>query len=105
MAELLSSGETVRAEEIALRVPDGRSVRVLLNATPIQSEEGVLTSFVVTLQDLTSLEEAVSRFLAGGGNHPPGGGTGGGPVPGAGRQAAHPAGAGQPTPPRGRPSW
>ena len=51
MAELLSSGETVRAEEIALRVPDGRSVSVLLNATPIYSEEGILASFVVTLQD------------------------------------------------------
>ena len=57
LAELLSSGETVRAEEIALSVPDGRNISVLLNATPIQSEQGVLTSFVVTLQDLTPLEE------------------------------------------------
>ena len=40
LAELLSAGETVRAEEIALRVPDGRSVSVLLNATPIHSEDG-----------------------------------------------------------------
>ena len=57
MAELLSSGETVRAEEIVLRVPDGRSVSVLLNATPIHSEDGQLASFVVTLQDLTPLAE------------------------------------------------
>ena len=35
MAELLSAGETVRAEEIVLRVPGGRSVTALLNATPI----------------------------------------------------------------------
>ena len=40
VAEALSSGETLRAEEIVLRVPDGRSVRVLLNATPIRSEDG-----------------------------------------------------------------
>ena len=67
LAELLSAGETVRAEEIALRVPDGRSVSVLLNATPIHSEEGALASFVVTLQDLTPLEEQErlrAEFLA-----------------------------------------
>ena len=67
MAELLSSGETVRAEEIGLRVPDGRSVSVLLNATPIHSEEGVVTSVVVTLQDMTPLAEQErlrAEFLA-----------------------------------------
>ena len=67
LAELFRSGETVRAEEIALRVPGGRSVSVLLNATPIHSEEGELASFVVTLQDLTPLEEQERRraeFLA-----------------------------------------
>ena len=58
LARLLTSGETVRAEEIVLRVPDGRSVTVLLNATPIRSDDGELESFVVTLQDLTPLEDA-----------------------------------------------
>ena len=57
MAEALSAGETVRAEEITLSVPDGRSVTVLLNATPIRDEGGDIESFVVTLQDLTPLEE------------------------------------------------
>ena len=57
LAEALRAGETVRAEEIVLRVPDGRSVGVLLNATPIHSEDGRLASFVVTLQDMTPLEE------------------------------------------------
>ena len=57
MAELLSAGETVRAEEIVLRVPDGRSVTALLNATPIRSKDGEVESFVVTLQDMTPLEE------------------------------------------------
>ncbi len=57
LAELLSAGETVRAEEIALRVPGGRSVTTLLNATPVHGEDGRLASFMVTLQDLTPLEE------------------------------------------------
>ena len=67
LAELLSSGETVRAEEIALRVSDGRSVSALLNATPIHAEGGRLASFVVTLQDLAPLEEQErlrAEFLA-----------------------------------------
>ena len=57
MAELLSVGETVRAEEIVLRVPDGRSVTVLLNATPILSEGGAVESVVVTMQDMAEVEE------------------------------------------------
>ena len=67
MAELLSTGGTVRAEEIVLRVPDGRSISVLINATPIHSEDGRLASFVVTLQDMTPLEEIEklrAEFLA-----------------------------------------
>ena len=57
LAEALSTGETVRAEEIVIGVPDGRSVSVLLNATAIRSEEGQVESVVVTLQDMTALEE------------------------------------------------
>ncbi len=52
----LSAGETVRVEEIVLQVPGGRPVSVLLNATPIRSGEDEVESFVVTLQDLTPLE-------------------------------------------------
>ena len=47
----------MRAEEIVISVPDGRSVSVLLNATAIRSEEGQVESVVVTLQDMTALEE------------------------------------------------
>ena len=67
LAELLSSGDAVRAEEIALRVPGGRSVSVLLNASPIHAEDGRVASFVATLQDMTSLEEQErmrAEFLA-----------------------------------------
>ena len=57
LEEVFSAGEMVRAEEIVLQVPDGRSVTVLVNATPVRSEDGELESFVVTLQDMTPLEE------------------------------------------------
>ena len=67
MTELLSIGETVRAEEIVLGVADGRNVRVLLNATPIVSKTGAVETFVVTLQDLAPVEELErlrAEFLA-----------------------------------------
>ncbi|MDE0620666.1 MAG: ATP-binding protein [Bryobacterales bacterium] len=57
IAHKLDSGETVRAEEIELAVPDGRSVRTLINATPIQSPDGEIDSVVVTMQDLAPLDE------------------------------------------------
>ncbi len=57
IAELLRIGETVRAEEVVFSVPDGRSVTVLLDATPIHSVEGEVVSAVVTMQDLAPLEE------------------------------------------------
>ena len=63
----LSAGETVRAEEIVIRVPDGRSVTTLVNATPIRPEDGEVESVVVTLQDMTPLEELErlrAEFLA-----------------------------------------
>ena len=57
MAPQLGAGETVRAEELVLSVPDGRSVRTLVNATPIQAEDGAVESVVVTVQDLAPLDE------------------------------------------------
>ena len=57
LAQVLSSGETVRAEEVTLSVPDGRSVTTLVNSTPIQADDGTVLSVVVTLQDLAPLEE------------------------------------------------
>ena len=47
----------MRAEEMVLRVPDGRSVAVLLNATLVHSEDGEVETFVVTMQDMAQLEE------------------------------------------------
>ena len=57
LSESLAEGETVRSEEIVLSVPDGRKVTALLNATPIRSEDDEIDSFVVTLQDMTFLED------------------------------------------------
>ena len=57
MAQALSVGETLRAEEVVFRLPDGRSVNTLMNATPIRSSEGEIESFVITMQDMAPLEE------------------------------------------------
>ncbi|MCY3901524.1 MAG: response regulator [Caldilineaceae bacterium] len=57
LARTLNTGETVRLEEIVMQVPDGRSVTALINATPIYSEKGEIDSVVVTMQDMTPLEE------------------------------------------------
>ncbi len=67
LTSALLAGETVRAEEITLSVPDGRSMTALLNVTPIHSETGAIESVVVTAQDLRPLEEAErmrAEFLA-----------------------------------------
>ncbi|MDE0239796.1 MAG: ATP-binding protein, partial [bacterium] len=57
IAQYLGTGETVRAEEIVLSVPDGRSVSMLVNGTPIRDEDGTVVSVVVTMQDLAPLQE------------------------------------------------
>ena len=57
LARELSNAQTVLAEEIVLSAPDGRSVRSLINATPVRSADGTVESVVVTLQDLAPLEE------------------------------------------------
>lgn len=67
LSQLLSEGETIRAEEISMRVPAGRSITTLVNATPIGSETGEVESFVITLQDMTPMEELEhlrAEFLA-----------------------------------------
>ena len=53
----LTDGETVTAEEIVIRPPDGREITTLVNARPIRGEDGEITSVIATIQDITSLEE------------------------------------------------
>ena len=57
LAQQLRKTTTVRAEEIVLSVPDGRGVRILVNATAIRSADGAVESVVATMQDLTPLNE------------------------------------------------
>ena len=57
LVQELMAGETVLAEEIVVGVPDGRSVSVLVNVTPIHADDGRIESVVVTAQDLSPLEE------------------------------------------------
>ncbi len=66
--QFASSPEAVRAEEVVLSVPDGRSVRALVNVTPVPAgDDGGAGSVVATLQDLAPLDEIDrmrSDFLA-----------------------------------------
>ena len=57
LANELKTAGTVRAEEVELSAPDGPSVSLLVNATPIHAEDGAVASVVVTMQDLAPLEE------------------------------------------------
>ena len=57
LAQQLGSATTLRAEEMVLTVPDGRSVTTLVNVTPIHGEDGAVVSVVVTIQDLAPFEE------------------------------------------------
>ena len=56
LAQVLSTGEIVRTEEVVLQAPNDLSVSILINSTPILSEDGEVDSVVMTYQDMTSLE-------------------------------------------------
>ena len=63
LAAVSGNAGAVRAEEILLSVPDGRSMTTLINTTPIHGPggpggpDGTVASVVVTMQDLAPLEE------------------------------------------------
>lgn len=57
LTRILAEAEVVRAEEIVLEIPGGRKITTLINATPIVSDQGEIASVVVTMQDMTPLEE------------------------------------------------
>ena len=67
LVEVLGRGETVRAEEVVFSRDDGRSVAVMVNATPIFSESGAVETVVVAAQDMkpiVELERLRAEFLA-----------------------------------------
>ena len=53
----IRTGETVRAEEMVIHLPDGQAVTTVINATPVRSAQGEILSVIATLQDMTPLEE------------------------------------------------
>ncbi|MDE2925821.1 MAG: response regulator [Acidobacteriota bacterium] len=57
LTQTLQNATRIRAEEIVLRVPDDRSIKVLMNVTPIRAENGTVESVVATVQDLEPMEE------------------------------------------------
>ena len=57
LAEELDGASAVRAEEVEIEVPDGRSLATLINSTPVRSPAGAVESLVVTLQDLSPMQE------------------------------------------------
>ena len=57
LGSVLSDAQTVRAEEVVLSTPNGRSVTVLVNVTPIHASDGAVESVVVSVQDLAPLQE------------------------------------------------
>ena len=57
LAQQLSETTTERAQEIVLSVPDGRGIRILVNATAVRSADGAVESVVATMQDLTTLDK------------------------------------------------
>ena len=53
----LAKGETVRAEEVVYRLPNGRTVPTLVSATPIRGDQGEVAAAVSIIQDVSPLEE------------------------------------------------
>ena len=57
LAQLLTSGETVQAEEFAVHLPGGRSASFLVNAVPIFSEDGEVLFVLAAYQGVNPMED------------------------------------------------
>ncbi len=53
----LLKGETTRAEDVSIELPDGRTVPVLASATPLKDATGRIEATLVVLQDVSRLQE------------------------------------------------
>ena len=53
----LQTGETVKAEEVVIHLPNGSSLTSLVNCAPLFSESGEIVSVLSVIQDMTPLEE------------------------------------------------
>ena len=50
-------GETIRSEEVVIRLPNGRSVTTVVNASPIRADNGEVVSVVVTIKDIQDAQK------------------------------------------------
>ena len=57
LEQTMSSGETVRDEEIIIELSDGHELVANVNATPIHAADGTVESVIVTAQDMAPLAE------------------------------------------------
>ena len=57
MKRVIDEAVTMHAEEVVLSVPDGRKITILINSTPIHSDDGAVESMIVTMQDLAPFQE------------------------------------------------
>ena len=53
----LQSGETVKAEEVVVHLPNGNTITTLVNCAPLFSESGEIVSVMSVMQDMTPLED------------------------------------------------
>ena len=51
------SGESLRNAEVKLAVSEGRTLRMLINVTPLRCDKGQVHSLMVAIQDLSPFEE------------------------------------------------
>ena len=66
MARAIETGKAVMAEDYVVKAPGGQTAAVLINATPVRSEDGKLDSLVLTVQDMSpqaDLERLRTEFL------------------------------------------
>jgi len=57
VAPIVRTGRTVRAQELFINFPNGRTMHILANAAPLYSDDGQVMSVAFAAQDLTPLEE------------------------------------------------
>ena len=61
LTRVLNTGQAIRAEELVIAPEGGPSVTTLVNARPIYADDGEIASVVVTIQDLTPLEDVTRQ--------------------------------------------
>ena len=61
--KVIRNGESVLADEVVIHLPDGREITTLINARPVYGADGNLMSVVVTIQDITPLEDMKRQRL------------------------------------------